>query len=316
MEVLRVLKSDFPVTVQDLGRYGYQKYGVPPSGAMDAFALRAANLLVGNPEGSAALEITLAGPELLVTRSWLAAVTGAEWDIYLDSMPVPTWTTLFLREGQTLRFRRRRHGARCYLALRGGIDVPVVMGSRSTYLPGGFGGLEGRALKPGDAIKVMPSRIDPSEAGKQCPETLKPYHNDPLRILAGPQADLFDREAWRRLTCSEFEVTQQADRIGYRLQGPNLEHRGPSDIISGGLATGCIQVPAGGQPIVLMVDRQTTGGYPVMAVVISADLPQLAQRLPGDKLRFRPVTLAEAVQARRDQEQRLTKLAAILENRR
>ncbi len=312
MEVLQVLRSDFPVTVQDLGRTGYQKFGVPPSGAMDAFALRIGNLLVGNREDSAALEITLVGPELLVLASWMVAVTGAEWEIHVDGIPMPTWTSLFVRRGQVIRFGRRCRGARCYLAVRGGLDVPPVMGSRSTYLPGGFGGLEGRALQPGDVLKALPAKVDPYSAGLQFPETIRPYGDAPLRILPGPQADLFTAEAWRRLTGEEFEVTEQADRIGYRLKGPELEHRGPADIISGGLATGCIQVPAGRQPIVLMVDRQTTGGYPVMAVVISADLHRLAQKLPGDRLRFSLVSYQEAVRARTELEERIESFKAYL----
>lgn len=316
MEILQVLRADFPVTIQDSGRQRYQKYGVPPSGAMDAFALRVANLLLGNPEGSAALEITLVGPELLVLRSWLVSVTGADWDLYVDGILMPTWTSLFVRRGQVIRFQRRRQGARCYLAVKGGLDVPMVLGSRSTYLPGGFGGMEGRALRPGDILRALPAPIDPAEAGRQFPESSTFYHNGPLRILPGPQAGLFGRDAWHRLTAEEFAVTEQADRIGYRLQGPELEHRGPADIISGGLATGCIQVPASRQPIVLMVDRQTTGGYPVMAVVISADLHRLAQKLPGDRLRFRLVTLETAISARRELEERLRTFSTTMEMRR
>lgn len=313
MEVLQVLRSDFPITVQDLGRTGYQKFGVPPSGAMDAFALRIANLLVGNPEDSAALEITLVGPELLALASWVVAVTGAEWEIFVDGVPMPTWASLFVRRGQVIRFGRRRGGARCYLAVRGGFDVPSVMGSRSTYLPGGFGGLGGRAIQPGDVLRALPASMDPYRAGLQLPESMRPYDEASLRILPGPQADMFTREAWRRLTSEEFEVTEQADRIGYRLKGPELEHRGPADIISGGLATGCIQVPAGRQPIVLMVDRQTTGGYPVMGVVISADLHRLAQKLPGDRLRFSLVSFHEAVRARTELEDRIEAFKAYLE---
>jgi antagonist of KipI len=302
VEVLQVIRADFPVTVQDLGRPGYQKYGVPPSGAMDAFAHRIANLLVGNPQDSATLEVTLVGPELLVLQSWVVAVAGADWEIYVDGISMPTWTTLFVRRDQVIAFRRRRQGARCYLAVQGGLDVPPVLGSRSTYLPGGFGGFYGRALQPGDILRANPTRIDPSEAGRQFPETLRPYAEEAIRVLPGPLADLFAKEAWHRLTSEAFEVTQQADRIGYRLQGPELNHRGPTDIISGGLATGCIQVPAGRQPIVLMVDRQTTGGYPVIASVISADLHRVAQKLPGDKLTFRLVTLEEAIRAKRQME--------------
>jgi KipI family sensor histidine kinase inhibitor len=289
---LTVLDGGLLTTVQDLGRRGYQRYGVPVAGAMDAFALQAANRLVGNAPGEAALEITVAGPRLQASDNCLVAVTGGDLGPMVNGRPLPMWLAVFVRRGSVLDFAGQRTGARAYLAVAGGIAVPPVLGSRATYLSGGFGGYQGRALRAGD---VLPLGRAPADllalAGQELPPEARPaYAEAPtVRAIPGPQDDYFTAEALATFFSSEYVVSATADRMGYRLQGPHLAHRGAAEIISAGVVTGAVQVPADGQPIVLMADHQTSGGYPVIATVLSADIPLLAQCLPGSRLRFAPI---------------------------
>ena len=285
-------------TVQDLGRYGYERYGVPVSGAMDQFALRAANLLVGNPPHAAALEITLAGPTLRATDKCLIAVTGADLSLRVNDWEMPPWMAIFVRQGWTITFGDRKSGCRAYLAVAGGIDVMPIMGSRSTYLSGGFGGVEGRALRQGDVIPVgvVPFHL-PERAGRSFPSNLVPDYSDApeIHVVLGPQDDYFTDEGMATFLSGEYQVGPTSDRMGYRLQGPEIAHKGRADIISDGIPLGAVQVPANRQPIVMMADRQTTGGYPKIATVISADVPLLAQCLPGQStVRFEAIGVEEA----------------------
>ena len=285
-------------TVQDLGRYGYERYGVPVSGAMDQFALRAANLLVGNPPHAAALEITLAGPTLRATDKCLIAVTGADLSLRVNDWEMPPWMAIFVRQGWTITFGDRKSGCRAYLAVAGGIDVMPIMGSRSTYLSGGFGGVEGRALRQGDVIPVgvVPFHL-PERAGRSFPSNLVPDYSDApeIHVVLGPQDDYFTDEGMATFLSGEYQVGPTSDRMGYRLQGPEIAHKGRADIISDGIPLGAVQVPADRQPIVMMADRQTTGGYPKIATVISADVPLLAQCLPGQStVRFEAIGVEEA----------------------
>jgi len=285
-------------TVQDLGRYGYERYGVPVSGAMDQFALRAANLLVGNPPHAAALEITLAGPTLRATDKCLIAVTGADLSLRVNDWEMPPWMAIFVRQGWTITFGDRKSGCRAYLAVAGGIDVMPIMGSRSTYLSGGFGGVEGRALRQGDVIPVgvVPFHL-PERAGRSFPSNLVPDYSDApeIHVVLGPQDDYFTDEGMATFLSGEYQVGPTSDRMGYRLQGPEIAHKGRADIISDGIPLGAVQVPANRQPIVMMADRQTTGGYPKIATVISADIPLLAQCLPGQStVRFEAIGVEEA----------------------
>ncbi len=285
-------------TVQDLGRYGYERYGVPVSGAMDQFALRAANLLVGNPPHAAALEITLAGPTLRATDKCLIAVTGADLSLRVNDWEMPPWMAIFVRQGWTITFGDRKSGCRAYLAVAGGIDVMPIMGSRSTYLSGGFGGVEGRALRQGDVIPVgvVPFHL-PERAGRSFPSNLVPDYSDApeIHVVLGPQDDYFTDEGMATFLSGEYQVGPTSDRMGYRLQGPEIAHKGRADIISDGIPLGAVQVPADRQPIVMMADRQTTGGYPKIATVISADIPLLAQCLPGQStVRFEAIGVEEA----------------------
>ena len=281
--------------VQDLGRPGRRASGVTPSGAMDRFALAAANLLVGNPEGAAGLECALAGPSLVALSSCVVAVTGADFQPTLNGEPVPSWTSLFLAEGDRLSFGGRVGGARVYIAVAGGIAGERWLGSVATQLLVGRGGLHGRALKAGDELSPAAPAARPLVAGQTLPEPSRPaYAAEPqLSAIAGPHVRRLATASRRAFYRELWMVGRDADRMGYRLEGPELEIAGP-DLISFGLALGCVQVPPAGQPIVLMADHQTAGGYPVVAGVARASLPLLAQLLPGDHLRFREVTVEVA----------------------
>ena len=297
VESLEVIEGGFLTTVQDAGRIGWARFGVPPSGPMDAFALRAANILVGNAPDAASLEITLAGPVLRASHECLIAVCGAEFDLRVGNLSVPTWHAVYVRAGQEIRFGQRRSGARAYLAVSGGIALPQFLGARSTYLPGGFGGLEGRALRAGDRLPFGPTGDDSANrAGKVWPRAARPlYSSHPtLRVVLGPQDDCFTPEGLATFLSSEYEVSHSSDRMGYRLAGPAVTLRDKAEIVSDGVVTGSVQIPGDGQPIVMMADHQTTGGYPKIATVIRADLPLLAQCLPGDRARFRASSITKA----------------------
>jgi antagonist of KipI len=295
---LEVLEAGLLTTVQDLGRYGYERYGVPVAGAMDPLALRVANLLVSNPPQAAALEITVAGPKLQTTEDCLVAVTGADLSLRVHGWEMPPWATILVRRGWVIEFGARKAGCRAVLAVAGGIDIAPVMGSRSTCLSGGFGGFQGRPLRQGDLLSVGETSLDLfSLAGRSFPSHLVPSYSDApeLRVITGPQDDYFTPEGVAAFLSNTYQVSITSDRMGCRLEGPAIAHRGPADIISDGIPLGAVQVPADRQPIVMMADRQTTGGYPKIATVISADIPLLAQCLPGQSsVRFAAVTVAEA----------------------
>ncbi len=300
---MEVLSLGLLTTVQDLGRHGYQRYGVPVCGPVDEFALRAANALAGNPPGAAGLELTVSGPVLRFHADMLLALTGGDLACRLHSVDlgawdVPLWTALFLRAGSVLECRGRRSGCRAYLALAGGIVTPPVLASQATCLSGGFGGCDGRALAAGDWLATWPPAPGRSQlAGRVVPaERRRAYMENPsVRVIPGPQAGYFGDDALQVLLTQPYQVSPTSDRTGLRLAGPRLARAGNGEMISGGMALGAVQVPAGGQPIVLLADRQTVGGYPVIATVIRADLPLLAQCLPGaGSVRFQAVTVEEA----------------------
>jgi antagonist of KipI len=300
--VIEVVKAGLLTTVQDLGRWGYQAYGVCISGALDTFALAAANLLVGNPRDAAGLEMTVFGPTLKFGTEILFAVTGADLSPKLDGREIENWVCHRAPAGSVLSFAARKSGVRGYLAVAGGIDVPVVMGSRSTYLLGHFGGLEGRPLKPKDLLPVPALRPDAEKfTGKKIPDDLRPpYRKNPLlRVVLGPFDSYFSEKGIDTLLSLEYVITRDSDRMGYRLEGKAIERQNPGELVSCGLANGTIQVPANGKPIVLLADRQTIGGYPIVGTVISADLALIAQCAPGDRLRFAAVSVEEAREAAR-----------------
>jgi len=293
-------------TVQDRGRYGYQRFGMPVSGAMDVFSLELANLLLGNDRGDACLEATISGPEVEFTVATWIAITGADMDPQINGQGIPMNTAIDVRPGDRLGFRGLRSGCRAYIAFSGGIAVPPVMGSRSTYLRAGIGGFQGRALMPGDELPLGElESLSPSDLLirgatqrkprlKKIPEGLIPEykHEQTIRIISGPEAHYFEIAGLRSFLSTEYTVTAQSDRMGYRLSGEPIKHReGMTNIISAGISLGTVQVPGDGQPIILMADRQTSGGYARIACVITVDLTLLAQMRPGDIISFGETTL-------------------------
>ena len=302
---LFVVKPGMLTTVQDAGRWGHQAQGVPVAGPMDPVAFRLANMIAGNPPDTALLEVTLLGPELVFDDERAIAVAGAEFDITIDDWDVPMYARAAVPPGGRLRFGRRRRGARAYLAVQGGIAVPPVLGSQATHVISSMGGYDGRPLRAGDRIPVgdgaAPARPRPPLA----PIVPLPDGHGRLRVLPGPQQQLFAHGALDVLCSARYVIAQNSDRMGFRLEGPALTHSGGADIISDATPLGVLQVPASGQPILLMADRQTTGGYPKIATVISADLTIAGQLAPGDSISFAVCSPREALAALIAQEQAL-----------
>ncbi|AQS57259.1 MAG: biotin-dependent carboxyltransferase family protein [Novibacillus thermophilus] len=295
--VLEVIKPGLATSVQDLGRTGYQQYGVVVSGAMDAYALQVGNLLVGNRRGAAGLEITLMGPELGILRDTTIAVCGADLSPTVDGVPIPVWKSVQVKKGQTLTFGQPRSGVYAYLTVSGGIRVPDVMGSKSTYAKARLGGVKGRYVKKGDVLKAEDMADRVKQVGRRGipPSNVPDYRpSKSIRVVLGPDHELFDLESIETFLSEAYRVTTQSDRMGYRLSGPKLKHTSGADIISDAIMPGTVQVPANGEPIVLMADRQTTGGYSRVATVTSVDLPYVAQLPPGSKLTFEAVSVEEA----------------------
>lgn len=307
-DVFRILKPGPYTTVQDGGRYGYQQFGIPPTGVLDHFAYRAANMLLGNPENAAVLEVTVVGPQLEVLSETDVVVTGAEAPIRLNNQPQKGWGTFRARPGDILNIGPVQNGCRCYIAVTGGLDVPLVMGSRSCYVAAGIGGHEGRLIAKGDILKRGEGGL--LHAMRQVPDRAIPTYAPEitLRAVPGPQDDFFT-EGLDLFFRSDFTVSINANRMGYRLEGPSIAQRHvvPKSIISEPSLPGGVQVPPDGQPIILLVE-QTVGGYTKIATVISADLPLVAQAKPGDRVRFSKVDLPEAYAAARRQEENLRKL--------
>lgn len=320
---LSILRPGLLTTVQDLGRPGYQHLGVVVSGALDALALRVANLMVGNAEGAAGLEITLLGPTIRFEADHLIALTGAGLSPTLAGQPAPMHRPVAVRAGTVLAFGAVRAGCRAYLAVAGGLAVPQVLGSRSTYLRAGLGGWHGRALLAGDELPVgtllpaarrlgqllapaglsapwVAARWTPGPA--LCP---RPHAQPLVRAVRGLEYEQFTEASQRAFWRELFTITPAADRMGYRLQGPVLQREIATELLSSAVTFGTVQVPPGGQPIALLADAQTTGGYPRLAQVITADFPFLAQARPGQALRFQEVSLAEAQALYLAQERRL-----------
>jgi biotin-dependent carboxylase-like uncharacterized protein len=293
--VLRIEEPGMFTTVQDLGRPGRRASGVPPGGAMDRFALAAANRLVGNPEGAAALESALSGPTMTALRTCLMAVTGADFGLTLNGEPAPAWTGVFVMEGDRIAFTGRRWGARVYVAVAGGIEAERWLGSASTYLLVNRGGVHGRTLHARDELGLAGPEPRPAVAGRCLPVAMRPpYAVAPaLAAIAGPHARMLSPRARRAFFGERWTVSRDADRMGYRLEGGALEVR-KEELVSFGLAMGCVQVPPAGQPILLMADHQTAGGYPVVAGVARSALPLAAQLLPGDHMSFDEVTVEAA----------------------
>jgi biotin-dependent carboxylase-like uncharacterized protein len=304
MASLRVIRPGMLTTVQDLGRWGHQDSGVPVAGPMDAWSHRLANRLAGNPEAAAALEVTLIGPELEPDVDTICALAGAEFRLDVNGRPVDTRRAFLLPSHARLRFGERRAGTRATLAVRGGLNVPEIFGSRATSLVSRMGPFGGRPLAAGDLLPVGVPAAVPERAVGQAMSM--PRGGALLRVLIGPHDAMFTLDAIELLLGSRYVVTPQSNRMGYRLEGPCLRHVGPADILSDATPMGSLQVPASGQPILLMADRQTTGGYPKIATVITADLPVAGQLAPGDWIEFAAYTRAAAIDALRKQAASLT----------
>ena len=302
---LKVLSPGFHPTVQDLGRHGFQDLGVAVSGALDPISLRLANALVGNPDSVGGLEIRLLGPTLRVEAdSVRVSLCGTDATIDVQgatTCKLAPWRSVTLRLGDVFQIGAIRDSGCCYLAVEGGFDLPDVFGSQSTYLRAGFGGLDGRALAQGDEV---PLRFEKASArgDQRLPNPPLLDSGEPIRVVLGPQDSYFHDHAIAIFLDAEYEISKEADRMGLRLKGPLLEHSKGFNISSDGIATGAIQVPGNGLPIILLADHQTTGGYPKIATVASADLPRLGRMRPGQTLRFEAVTAAQAEELRRDQE--------------
>jgi antagonist of KipI len=293
-----VVKPGMLTTVQDLGRWGFQAEGVPVAGPMDPWSHRMANALVGNERRAAALEITLLGPELEFDDERLAAVAGAEFDLAVDDRSVPWSAPFLIPAGSRLRFRARKRGVRAYLALAGGITVPPMLGSRATHVVSAMGGVDGRPLRSGDRLPLgdVSTSRGPVAAAESTLVPL-PIGGATVRVLPGPQQDCFADDALDVLQSGPYVIAQNSDRMGFRLAGPVLRHARGADIISDATPLGVLQVPASGQPILLMADRATAGGYPKLATVITADLAIAGQLSPGDALSFSVCTRREAMAA-------------------
>lgn len=292
----RVIKGGLLTTVQDLGRNGYQAQGFNVNGVMDRRAFRIANLLLDNPENEAVLECTLIGPTLEFTAPMIISITGGDFRPEINDEEVPMYTALYVAEGDVLKLGSARSGRSCYIAFSNYLKVPVVMGSRSTNLKCRIGGFKGRKLEDGDYIETRITRriYLPTFLSRTLP--LKEYEENKatIRVILGPEEEIFSKKGIKNFLETEYTVGAEFDRMGMRLEGSYIESKRGSDIISDGIALGSIQVPSHGKPIILLADRQTTGGYGKIATVISVDLPKLVQRRMDDKIRFVAVTVEEA----------------------
>jgi len=314
--IFEIVEPGLLTTVQDLGRFGFSRFGVPPSGALDRFSLRVGNLLVGNEESEAGLETTIMGLKLKALRKVFIAITGGDLSPLLNNEePLEMWKTHVLKEGDLLSFRALRSGCRAYVAVQGGIDVPLIMKSKATCLSAKFGGFEGRALKKGDILFGRGTRVSCDRTELRFPpEWVPPFVKEAtLRVVLGPQDDHFTTEGLRTFQSSPYRVTPHSDRMGIRLDGPKIERRPDVEdsIISESLIPGNIQVPGDGRPLIIL-NESVTGGYTKIATIISVDLPKAAQLKPGDRVQFEAVSLAEAHRLLRDQEDRLRKFKAFL----
>ena len=305
MSVIQVQSPGLLTTVQDLGREGFGPFGVSPSGAADPISLRLGNRLVGNAEGAAALEMTLLGGTFVFPQGAIIVLTGSDFAAMLDGSPLELWTSVELKPGQTLRVGATRSGARSYLCVQGGIVAKPFLGSASTHLLSGLGGHEGRALRKGDVLRIG------SAAGAFRKRSVAPRPLDRLsprrvlRVTPGPQIDWFPPKSQELLYESTYQVAEESNRMGLRLEGPPIALRSSGEMITEGVSIGAVQITAGGLPIILFVEQQTTGGYAKIANVISADLHSLGQLRPRDEIRFERVDWDTARALLLEQEQLL-----------
>lgn len=310
MGKIKIIQPGLMTTVQDLGRYGYQQFGVSVSGAMDSIATRLANILVGNREEEGLLEITMVGPEIEFLDSMIIAITGGDLQPIVNDRPIKMNRSVLINPGDCLRFQGIKKGCRSYIAFAGGVEVPVIMGSKSTFVRAKVGGYKGRALQSGDILDIgEPTNSLEYLVGREVKKDFYDYGSNPIevRVILGPQDDAFTQEGMQTFFNGEYIVTNKFDRMGYTLEGEKIEHKEGADIISDGISMGAIQIPNQGTPIIMMADRQTTGGYTKIGNVITVDLPKIAQAKPGDKIFFRKSTLEQAHQLIKQQESKIQK---------
>jgi biotin-dependent carboxylase-like uncharacterized protein len=324
--MIKVIKPGLQTTVQDQGRIGYYKIGMPPSGAMDNYSFTIANLLVGNEENAATLEITYLGPELEFQKDAVIAVTGGEIPPKINGISAPMWETIAIKAGDILSFDFVQKGARVYLAVAGGIDVPVIMSSRSTYTLIGVGGFEGRALQTDDILHVGNAQKQLVKQGTQIlPEWLPAFaKSNPIRVIMGLCSYRLTEESKNRFLSIEWTVTPEANRVGYRFKGERLHFvprkqpfgagSNPSNVVDLGYPIGSIQVPDGVEPIALLNDAVTGGGYATIATIISIDLNRMAQIKTNERVQFVAITLAEALQARKEMKDQLNKIKEYIQS--
>jgi antagonist of KipI len=315
MSLIEVRSPGLLTTVQDLGREGFGPMGVSASGAADPVALRIGNRLVGNPEGTAGLEMTLLGGTFIFPGHAEIALTGADFRATLDNARIDLWSSAEVRAGQTLRLEATHTGARCYLCVRGGLVVKMFLGSASTHLLSGLGGFEGRALRKGDVLKIGTAgggfrTFRKRKVAAKALEKLAPRTT--LRVTAGPQSDWFSEVAREVFYRTAYRVAEESNRMGLRLEGAPIPAEAGGEMISEGVSLGAVQIPASGLPIILFVEQQTTGGYPKIANVISADMSSLGQLRPRDEIRFELVEMATARALLREHEKLLGSKELIL----
>jgi biotin-dependent carboxylase-like uncharacterized protein len=305
MEYVSVIKPGMLTTIQDLGRHSYRALGVSTCGVMDQLSFKLANILVGNDKNEAALEVTLIGPRLRFNHVGMIAITGANLSSSLNGMEIPMYKSIQVETGDELSFGKCKDGVRSYIAFAGGIDVPKVMGSRSTYIRGHYGGIEGRAMTSGDTIPLGKSTFEPRFlSGRRIRyQDIPNFQVDrPIRFILGPHDDRFTKESLDDLINTPYTVSNESDRMGYRLQGTHLEHLSGADIASDFITPGTIQVPGNGQPIIHMADCGTSGGYTKIGVIIGVDLSYVAQKKPGDTINFQPIDVMSAQKEWKEQE--------------
>lgn len=292
---IKFANGGFLTTIQDAGRTGYQESGVPVTGVMDTRSFKLANILVGNDETEAVLEVTLMGPMVEFTSDNVIAVTGGNLGPKINGKDIPMYQAVEVKKGDNLSFMGIKSGSRAYVAFAGGLDLPLIMGSRSTHLKSNLGGYEGRKLGAGDEIEflVPKSHLPNMEKRKTEPEDFT-FTSCELRVVMGPQDDCFTEKGIETFLGGDYALTNEADRMGLRFEGATVEHKDGGDIITDGISFGAIQIPSHGQPIIMMADHQTTGGYTKIAAVVSVDLPKAAQLKPGCKVRFKKVSIEEA----------------------
>jgi len=311
MEGFKVINSGIFGTIQDLGRFGFQQYGMPVSGVMDSYALRIGNRLLANKKNEAGIEIRTPGLFLEVLAKTAITITGANFNPKINNSLAPMWEALEVKKGDIISFNQIKNGCRSYLSVAGGIDVPIVLESKSTYVRGKIGGLKGRPLKKSDTINVgKPNQEIQNIIGRKVPAINIPnYHEkNEIRVILGPQDDHFTKDGLHAFLNSFYEITANSDRMGYRLKGPKIESKNSSDIITDGIPLGSIQVPRNGMPIVMLADRQTTGGYAKIATVVSVDIDKFAQMKPGNKVKFTQINLEEAHLLLGESEKKITEI--------